>query len=375
MQSFAAPVQKINSPVVGLDVHQRIIAWCRLDRRGHQVAEGSLPGSRAALEEFLKTEVGRAKPHFALEACGGFLWVYDRLVERFGRERVHLAQPRRIQMIANSSQKNDRHDAFWLAYLTYEGRLPEAHVPAPTYRELRIASRERIHVVQRRSDAVRRLKGHLRQMGEKMPTQTFDTKSGRAFLEELLTRTTGLRAMALRECLMEFDTCAKAIERWEAELDRLAEELPEAGAMRREIPGVGRVLSATILAETGSIQRFRSPKALGRFTGLTPSERSTGGETIHGSITREGSRHLRWALMQAVIHCLGAKRGPELAVGDWTRARTRRLGGLKARTAAARKLAESIWRLFHHGEAFEAARPFGGPALERPALRTTVGLA
>ncbi len=32
----------------------------------------------------------------------------------------------------------------------------------------------------------------------------------------------------------------------------------------------------------------------------------------------------------------------------------------KARAAAARKLAESIWRLFHYGELFDMARPFGG---------------
>jgi transposase len=375
MKTFAVPVRKLKKTVLGLDVHQAVIAWCRLDRHGRQVAEGSLAGGREPFEAFLTEHVGRAEVHFALEACGGFLWVYDLLAARFGKERVHLAQPRRIQMIANSTEKNDRNDAFWLAYLTYEGRLPEAHVPEEVYRELRIASRERIHAVQSRSDAIRRLKGHLRQMGAKMPTVSFDTKSGRAFLEDLLTRTKGLRAMALRECMAEIDVYEKTVERWEVELARLTEDLPEAGTLRREIPGVGRVLAATILGETGSIKRFESPKALGRFTGLTPSERSTGGEQIHGGITREGSRHLRWALMQAVIHCLRAKDGPALAVGDWTRGRATRLGRLKARTAAARKLAESIWRLFHWGEAFDAAKPFGGRAVQNRGLRTQLGLA
>ena len=32
----------------------------------------------------------------------------------------------------------------------------------------------------------------------------------------------------------------------------------------------------------------------------------------------------------------------------------------KARAAGARKLAESIWRLFHWGETFDASKPFGG---------------
>ena len=68
------------------------------------------------------------------------------------------------------------------------------------------------------------------------------------------------------------------------------------------------------------------------------------------------------------------KRGPGLAVGDWTRARARKLGRGKARVAAARKLAESIWRLFHWGERFDVAKPFGGRAVEDPGLRRQLGL-
>ena len=96
---------------------------------------------------------------------------------------------------------------------------------------------------------------------------------------------------------------------------------------------------------------------------------------IQGGITREGSRVLRWALMEAVAHCLLSKRGVALAVGDWTRSKAERLGKLKARVAAARKLSESIWRLIHGGEAFDAAKPFGGKRPENPEVRRAVGLA
>lgn len=374
MDTFASPVKKINAEVVGLDVHQNLIVACWLDRRGSKIAEYTIGGDRASFEAFLKNEVRRRRPHFALEASGGFLWVFDRLVKRAGPERVHLAQPRRIQMIANSTKKNDRNDAFWLAYLTFEGRLPKAHVPERIYRELRIASRERIHAVQLRSDAIRRMRAHMRQMGERLPTTSFDTKKGRAFAAELAKRTRGTRGRALREGLAEITFFDGIVERWEGELERLCKKLPAAADLRREIPGVGKILAATILGETGSVQRFLSPKALGRFTGLTPSERSTGGVHIHGGITREGSRYLRWALVQAVVHCMRCKRGPGLAIGDWTRARARKIGRGKSRVAAARKLAESIWRLFHWGERFDVAKPFGGTPVERPGLRRQLGM-
>ena len=374
MDTFASPVKKVNGEVIGLDVHQEVIVACRLNRRGSKIGEYTFGGDRESFETFLRQDVRRRRPHFALEACGGFLWVYDRLVKRVGAQRVHLAQPRRIQMIANSKKKNDRNDAFWLAYLTFEGRLPEAHVPEQVYRELRIASRERIHAVQVRSDAMRRLRAHMRQMGERLPTASFDTKRGRAFVKQLAARRRGVREVALREGLAEIEHFDKVVDRWETELERLTAKLPAAADLRREIPGVGKVLAATILGETGSVERFASPKALGRFTGLTPSERSTGGVQIHGGISREGSRYLRWALVQAVVHCMRCKRGPGLAVGDWTRARARKLGRGKARVAAARKLAESIWRLFHWGERFDVAKPFGGRAVEDPGLRRQLGL-
>jgi len=375
MKRFASPVSKVNAEVIGLDVHQAVIVGCRLDRRGQPAGEFRFGGDREALATFLEEEVGRRRPHFALEACGGFLWIYDLLVERFGKERVHLAQPRRIQMIANSTSKNDRNDAFWLAHLTYEGRLPEAHVPEPLYRELRIASRERIHAVQARSKAVLRLRSHLRQMGERLPTRSFATKAGRAFVVERAQAVAGTRGAALREILLEIDTFDALAQRWKLELERLAQELPDAATLDREIPGVGKVLAATILGETGDVRRFSSPKALGRFTGMTPKERSTGGVQIQGGITREGSRALRWALMEAVAHCFLASKGAALAVADWTRSKAKRLGKLKARVAAARKLAESIWRLIHCGETFDAANPFGGRRPEDPALRRAVGLA
>ncbi len=70
---------------------------------------------------------------------------------------------------------------------------------------------------------------------------------------------------------------------------------------------------------------------------------------------------MRWALTQAAMGCLRSKSGPGLAAGNWIRAKERRMGCKgKARVAGARKLAESIWRLFHWGEAFDASKPFGG---------------
>ena len=111
----------------------------------------------------------------------------------------------------------------------------------------------------------------------------------------------------------------------------------------------------------GDPRRYRSPKAYAKATGLTPGYRESAGRRKSKGITREGSAHVRWALTRAVLACMRCRQGPGLAVRRWVDARLRRRSKKDAMVAAARKLAEGIWRLFHLGEAFDVTRAFGGP--------------
>jgi len=360
MKKLTRPVQKVNAPVLGLDVHQNLIAYCLLDRAGDEVESGSVGGSPQDLDELLAQLVFDRRMHVSFEACGGILWIFDALVARVGRQRVHVAQPRRIRAIANSQTKNDANDAWWLAYLTHEGRLPESFIPTGELRELRIATRERIATVRARTKVQVRLRGHLRQMGVRLPTVKITAKKGWAVLQELSAETPGTLGLVLRTLLQRFEDLEAVVAAWDEEIERLADGLPAVRTLREHVPGVGIALAATIASESGPLERFRSPKAFSRYTGLTPSDRSTSGRQIHGGITREGNANLRWALTQAAMGCLRARRGAPMAAGNWIRAKEKRMGSkAKSRVAGARKLAEQIWRLFHLGECFDAQRPFG----------------
>lgn len=63
--------------------------------------------------------------------------------------------------------------------------------------------------------------------------------------------------------------------------------------------GVAEMAAITIVAELGQISRFEGAKQLMAYSGLVPSEFSTGNKTAHGSITKTGNAHLRRAVMQA----------------------------------------------------------------------------
>lgn len=365
MKKLSDPVRKVNAQSVGLDVHKSVTVYCVMDSEGAVVEEGRFSSRRKDFDAFIARILREGKTHFAFEASRSSLWVFEVLRESVERDHIHVAQSKRIRAIANSNAKNDTNDAWWLAYLTYEGRLPECYVPQHQILELRIATRERRCCVQHRTQIINRLKAHLAQIGEIVPSSSVNTRVARIFLREKAASTKGLRGHAMRSCLQELKYQESEIAEWEALIKEIAEGLPEVELVAREVPGFGWILSATLIAEAGDITRFHSAKAFGCTSGLTPSDQSSSGKTLHGGITREGNPHLRWALTQAAMGCLRSRSGAGLAAGNWIRHKQKRMGNkAKARAAGGRKLAETVWRLFNLGECFDAARPFGAKSVD-----------
>jgi transposase len=66
------------------------------------------------------------------------------------------------------------------------------------------------------------------------------------------------------------------------------------------IPGVGPVLAAVFVAEIGDISRFGRPQQLASWAGLTPSHHESDTTVRRGRITKQGSRLVRWAAVEAV---------------------------------------------------------------------------
>ena len=73
----------------------------------------------------------------------------------------------------------------------------------------------------------------------------------------------------------------------------------------QELPGIGPVLGAVIVAEIGDITRFRHPARLSSWAGLTPRHYESDTKVIRGRITKQGSRPLRFSSALAVSGCIG----------------------------------------------------------------------
>ena len=133
-----------------------------------------------------------------------------------------------------------------------------------------------------------------------------------------------------------------------ADRDNWRRGSPRSTVLEREIPGVGPVLAATIAAEAADVRRFTSAKAFGRYTGMIaggPKHRRQDAARVDDARGKlppaVGARPGRGSLRAAPATALA------FSIGEWLRAKQRRMGcKAKARVAAARKLAEAIWRLF-----------------------------
>jgi transposase len=194
--------------------------------------------------------------------------------------------------------------------------------------------------------------------GVKMSGSCFHTKTVRRQAAEVAHSLSGARGDALHRLLRRIEHLDEEVAYWDSKVAELCRGLPVVQTIRKEIPGIGPALSAILYAELGDPSRYRSAKAFACATGLVPSFRESGGRKMPAKMSRAGSRYSRWALTRAVIGCMRCRRGPGVTVTRWVNKRLRHRPKKHVLVAAARKLAEGIWRLFHLGEEFDLRKAF-----------------
>ena len=109
----------------------------------------------------------------------------------------------------------------------------------------------------------------------------------------------------------------------------------------QQLPGVGPILGAVFVAEIGDVHRFADPSHLCSWAGLTPQHRESDTVVRRGHITKQGSKLVRWAAVEAIQrqpprqeHRQG-RRGPQAAHPRLLPAARRHIRALTRQRAAA----------------------------------------
>jgi transposase len=214
--------------------------------------------------------------------------------------RCEVIAPSLIPTTPGQRVKTDRRDARRLALLFRGGQLSAVRVPAPAEEAVRDLCRARADMVIDRTRARHRLGKFLLRHGRVWRGGDNWTLKHQAWL-----RQQRFEEQALNETLAHYQATLTAreaaVEAIEADLMPWCHRPPFADAVHRMAAyrGITHLGALTLASEVCDWRRFPTAGMFMGFTGLVPSESSSGERTRRGGITHTGNGHLRTQLVES----------------------------------------------------------------------------
>ncbi|UCC32284.1 MAG: IS110 family transposase [Phycisphaerales bacterium] len=332
---------------VGIDLHKKTISICVVDKERTVVDRKRFYCSEPErIAGFFK---GLGSFQAAVEATASYEWLVS-LIEPLA-DRIVLAHPKKMRIIAESTRKSDQLDAQVLAEFLALDMIPEAYRPSKRQRAHRILVRHRSYLSRRLTSVRNKIRRILSNYNA--DREDLFTEMGLVYL----SKTAVLEAdrFVLDQLTLEWQTYTQQLAEADKRLEAFAKEAPvkeaEARAILDTISGVGPVTIDVVVSELGDIGRFRSQKKACAYAGLVPGQRESAGRTRELSITKEGSRLLRWVLVQAAWRLVNT-------TARWRRifeGILKRRGKKKAIVAVARRLLCVMVSMLQSGQSYRAA--------------------
>ncbi|WP_235429620.1 IS110 family transposase [Paraburkholderia fungorum] len=189
-----------------------------------------------------------------VESTFNWYWLVDGLMA--AGFNVRLANTAAIKQYEGLKYAGDEHDAVFLAHILRLGLLPEGYIYPAQERTLRDLSRKRLQLVRQRTVNILSIESllarHLNLRINSEQVQRLDSASVRALnLPPHVQR-------ALQASMAVIDTLGRKIHALELIIHHEVRLRPEFEILKTA-PGIGEILAATIMLETGTITRFPGP--------------------------------------------------------------------------------------------------------------------
>src|SRR3989475_1260394 len=329
---------------VGVDVHKEtytVTCVCHTQI----VKTATVPAEPASLAASLLRWFPGATLASAYEA-GFSAFVLHRALTQAGITNI-VVNPASIAVAANDKVKTDRRDSKRLAIDLADGRLRGIYVPTEEEELARLLPRTRAQLVEHRATLARQIKAKLHQFGLIAP-------SSRRLLSHRYLREIESWALPpeLRTSLKMLAEQWRFVTRQLIEMRRLLREQATAQAaidqVYRSVPGIGEVVARTLATELGDMTRFANERALFSYTGLTPSEHSSGTAVRRGPISRQGSSRVRHLLVETAWRAIPRDKALKEIFDRIAATR----GKKRAIVAIARRLTGRIRRWFRQGTTY-----------------------
>lgn len=325
---------------VGVDYHKRYSVATVVDSDGLMLARKRLDNRLEAFREFLQP-YDKAEVEAVVEATRSWGIAVD-ILEQVA-DKVILANPGQVKLIAKARISTDKIDSLALAKLLRVGWVPEAYLRPRTNREHQLILRVRCFLVQLRT----RVKNRIHDLIDRQDEPIRETaasfsdlfgKKGMVWLKGLdLSHPCGTLLCRLLAAYDALDAQVRQSDRLVAELFTADDDCK----LLKKTPGIGVFFAVLIKTEVGSIERFPSSARFCSYAGVVPSTQSSGGKVWHGRIIKQSNRWLRWALVEAVIPATVADAGLRAHYEYYRRTK----GSKVAKVVTARRLGCIVYRV------------------------------
>jgi transposase len=326
---------------VGVDYHKHYSVATKMDEQGRVVEQVRLRNDPDTLVGYAQRLPQGSK--IALEATGSWYYFYEVLEDR-GAE-IYLAHPLRTRAIASARIKTDKIDSTILAHLLRTDLLPTSYIAPREIRDTREILRYRASLVSLRTSIKNKVHAILAKNGMTMPYTNVFGKKAIGYLQRLKLRP------CYRQSLDGYLRLATALNTLIQEISETIEGMVQddpRAQLLMSIPGISYYSALLIVSEIGDIGRFPSAKKLCSYAGLVPSVHASGGKIRYGAITKQGSKWLRWILVELSYHFT---RGSERLQNLYKRV-SKSHGKATARVAVAREMLKIIYYMLRDNRMF-----------------------
>lgn len=287
----------------------------------------------------------------AIESTLNWYWLVDALLAL--GYRVHLLNPLAIKPYLGLKHQDDRSDAFFLADLLRLQIVKDGYIYPKAKRALRDLLRKRLSFMRHRTSICLSMEN------------LFSRETGRCLSQEQLMK---LNEASVKQSLADpltqlaFFSHQRAFNFFTDEITAMEkvihEEIPEddEGVMRLQtIPGVGRLLSVTILLETGDIGRFPRAGNYASYCRCCERKRESNQQSKGCALTQNGNQYLAWAFVQA---SQVARRTDETIKAYYQKKCAKTHCAVAVKTIA-HKLCLAAYYIQRRNEVFDVKRGFG----------------
>ena len=245
---------------IAFDVHQATTVVSVLNTAGRELNTAVLATQPQALIGFLGSLRGRL--HLTFEEGTYSAWLYDLLQGRVAE--LVVCDPRHNALLKEGS-KTDRHDARKLADLLRTGMLRPVYHGSRSVRDLQEMAHSYLAFVQDTTRVMNRIKAFYRSRGiDCAGRSVYRRKQQGIWLERLPAGASRLRGELLHDQLEQLRGLRRKARR-----ALLAESRKHPVAARLcEIPGLGPVRVALLIAILQTPHRFRTCRQLWTYAGL-----------------------------------------------------------------------------------------------------------